>query len=42
LVGKNLKEFFEIYEFIGNLKDLEKNSKMLKSPKSNGFVIINR
>ena len=42
LVGKNLKKIFEIYEFTGYLKDLGKNSKMLKSPKSNGFVIINR
>ena len=42
LVGKNLKKFFEIYEFIDNLKDLGKNGKMLKSPKSNESVIINR
>ena len=42
LVGKNLKKFFEICEFTGYLRDLGKNGKMLKNPKSNGSVIINR
>ena len=42
LVGKKMKKIFEIYEFSGYLRDLEKNGKMLKSPKSNGYVIINR
>ena len=42
LIGKNLKEFFGNYEFTGYLKDLRKNGKTLKSPKSNGSVIINR